>query len=125
MSRFSTYEMGLSIGKGKYFTLSSAFDYLTHVTGKMRKIYVQPGFKTDLATIPWWAQWYIDRLGDYNQAAVLHDYLLQHRHLFPYLTRKQIDQIYREALEDLGVKKRHCRVMYLAVRANSIWREGL
>ena len=77
---------------------------------------IHPFESTDLATIPWYLQWLVKKHGKHNLPTVLHDYLLQHRDLFPELTRKQIDQIFREAMIDKGVPERDCRVIYNGVR---------
>ena len=39
------------------------------------KIVVQPGFVTDLASLPWFVMWLLTKLGKHQRAAVLHDFL--------------------------------------------------
>ena len=38
---------------------------------------VPKGFKTDLASVPWWGRSIVPRYGRYTKSAVLHDYLLK------------------------------------------------
>lgn len=120
MKRFDITEVNLSIGSGRYFWLEEGFRYQTDYM--VRSIFVRP-FKTDLATIPWYVQWRLKRLGKYNLPAIVHDYLLQHRDLFPELDRLQIDLIFKEAMRDMGVPDFECRWLYRGVRLNSILKE--
>lgn len=77
-------------------------------------ITVPVGFKTDLASIPWFAQWLVPKLGIHNLAAVLHDYLCviaENRG-----QRKSADKVFYEALRACKVTKLRARMMYYAVR---------
>jgi hypothetical protein len=60
---------------------------------------VSHGFLTDLASIPWLFQWLLPRVGRWDRAAVIHDYLYSiqthPRHL--------CDAILREAMQADGV----------------------
>lgn len=148
--RFSTPEVQLSIGRHKRFRLEQPISYLTNVTedlgygtvsmeggtvshgaypdepmhGNMALLTIVAGFETDLNTVPWWAQWRIDRL-KYSMASLPHDYMLQNREKFPSISRKTIDRVYREALIDQGAGKTEVRIRYAGVRINSWWREEL
>ena len=136
MKRFSTDTLKLEKTTSNYFDLVEGFRYLTDVHQGLFKestlglpnepfsvwIDIQP-FKTDLTSVPWYIQWRLKKYGVYDFAAVVHDYILQHRELFPELTRKQIDMIFREAMIDLGVPERECQLMYYGVRLNSWWKE--
>ena len=148
MKRFSTDTLKLEKTTSNYFDLVEGFaywtavaeipalegcDYWDHVVeskfelsdwhfNQCSPIVIQP-FKTDLASVPWWVQWRLKKYGVYDFAAVVHDYILQHREGFPKISRKEIDMIFREAMIDLGVPERECRLMYYGVRLNSWWKE--
>jgi hypothetical protein len=77
---------------------------------------VPAGFETDFASVPrpLWAFFPPD--GRYTQAAVVHDYLYNQRHIHG-RKRSECDAIFLEAMGVLGVNwfKRH--TMYRAVRS--------
>lgn len=73
-------------------------------------------FSTDLASIQWYLQWLVRKLGPWNMPAILHDYLLDNRHLYPSLTRKEIDQIFAEALKVKKVRWWRRKALYNGVR---------
>lgn len=75
-------------------------------------VLVPKGFQTDFASVPWPASMLIPMSGQYNQAAVLHDYLYwtQTR------SRAEADKIFLEAMEVLGVNPFKRQLMYCAVR---------
>lgn len=126
MKRFSTREVELSIGNGYYFQLKKRFFYTTDVRIQQMilnpQIEIKP-FKTDLSSHPWWTNWMIPARGKFNLPSIVHDYLLQHPEKFPTMTREQKDLVFVEALEDVGVKRWRCRLMYAGVRVNSFYRE--
>ena len=95
--------------------------YTTNVRGYSLDILFDR-FSTDLSSEPWWIGWRLDRL-EYSLPALIHDYMLQHRYLFPEFTRKDIDRVYREALLDQGIGETECAIRYAGVRINSWWRE--
>lgn len=127
MKRFSVESVLLRKGTEKKFWLEEGFDYRTNigksgVLERHRAFHIHP-FNTDLTSVPWWIQWRLERHGVYDMAAVVHDYLLQHRSEFPELSRKQIDRIFREACLDLGVPEYECKLLYAGVRMYSWWVE--
>ena len=108
---------------GKRFKLHYDFTYFWKRGNA--EIHVGAGFVTDFASIPRFARLLIPKLGRYNKAAVIHDYLY-HRQtrivegvLFKsyVFNRKQSDDIFLDAMEDLGVVKWKRKLMYLSVRA--------
>ena len=82
------------------------------------KILVPKGFETDLASVPWPASMFIPKAGQYNQAAVLHDYLYSRLGVLEEKTysRAECDMIFLEAMEVIGVPKWKRLIMYRAVR---------
>ena len=73
---------------------------------------VPEGFITDFASVPraFWSV--MPPSGKYTKAAVLHDYLYQ-THL---VDKKTADNIFKEAMEVLGVSKFKIWSMYSAVK---------
>jgi len=68
---------------------------------------------TDLASVPWIAELFVEDFGLHTQAAVLHDYLYGSK-LVP---RAQADYLFYEAMLSCGVGKFKAKAMYYAVRA--------
>ena len=95
---------------GKRFMLLNQFTYLWGTT----KITVPAWFVTDFASIPWLLRLIIPKLGRWNKAAVVHDYLYQKQPAW--FTRKVADVVFRDAMRDSGVKPWKYNLMYLAVR---------
>ncbi len=80
---------------------------------------VLPGFITDCASIPWLVRPLIGpKTGKYAPAAVDHDWLFQHPEdgVEEARTRRQVDQVFLEGLQDVGVGWWRRSTMYCAVR---------
>ena len=125
MSRFSVDRAMMFISGSEYADLAVGFEYTSNIglpEYSTITLKIEP-FRTDLATLPWWVTWWLKKLGKHNLPSIVHDYMLQHRELFPDYTRKMIDQVWREALIDQGVSKRKCQALCKGVRLNSWWRE--
>jgi len=75
-------------------------------------------FVTDLASVPWFARWYVSVDGEHTKPAIVHDYLYVKQSIadFPDITREEVDKIFLEALEVRGVGKWKRNIMYAAVR---------
>lgn len=82
------------------------------------------GFVTDLASIPRIFQPMYPVHGKHTPAAVIHDYLYSERSGDKRFTRKESDQIFHEAMLELGVRKTKAYLMYLAVRVGGrlVWK---
>lgn len=95
-----------------------AFRYYIGEEGSDEYIDVPKGFVTDFASVPraFWAIFPPD--GKYTQAAVVHDYLYNQKGVVKKknYTRKQCDQIFREAMKVLGVNILTRNTIYRAVR---------
>ena len=100
---------------GLPFILHQPLVYWTKVgapAGKINKITVPAGFKTDMASIPRFFWRVLPPIGRYDKAAVVHDYLYH----FNGVTRKQADDILLEAMHVLKVVNWQCNVIYGGVR---------
>ena len=111
---------------GKRFRLYNQFTY--HVAKAKVDLVVPVGFETDFASIPRFARLLIPKLGRYNKAAVLHDWLyreLASRFIPSSNPRKLADMIFLDAMIDLGVKPWKRTLMYWAVRIGgwASWRK--
>lgn len=105
------------MSSGKRFRLHFPFTYQwRYNAGTKIAIYVPVGFITDFASIPRIARMIIPKLGLWNKAAVVHDYLYRHDYPGRWFTRREADIVFRDAMRDLGVAKWKIRVMYRAVR---------
>ena len=113
---------------GKRFKLHYDFTYLWGKT----KIPIPVGFVTDFASIPRIFRIIIPKLGRWNKAAVVHDWIYQN-HTIPMTSynisfvfkRKQADIVFLDAMTDLGVSKWKRYVMYWGVRLGGwlAWRK--
>ncbi|AQR62253.1 hypothetical protein BZG35_11825 [Brevundimonas sp. LM2] len=79
-----------------------------------RTVRVPPTYLTDFASIPSLARWIIPPFGRHAIAAVLHDWLYT---IGQPGRRGEADDIFREALQELGVGQPRRSVMHAAVRA--------
>ena len=129
MSSFTKPLTTTYIGRGSWL-VNESFSY--HVGSEEGKeiIVVPKGFQTDFASVPWPASMLIPKNGDYNQAAVLHDYLysllgeypIPNSNVIRVYTRKECDKIFLEAMgvlnsmDNLKIPYPKRRIMYRAVR---------
>ena len=82
-----------------------------------RAIFVPKGFETDYASVPRALWWLYPPSGDYDDAAVVHDYLyFNGPNVIPGLTRKEADDVFLEALKRSGVSWQRRSILYRAVR---------
>jgi len=98
---------------GKRFKLHFSFIYIWKYKRIKVKVVVPAGFETDFASIPQPFHWFISKLGRYNKAAVIHDFIYQQGHS---ISRKMADQCFRDGMVDLGVDKWKRTLMYWGVR---------
>lgn len=78
-----------------------------------RRIWVPAGYVTDFASIPRVGRWLIPPFGRHAIAAVVHDWLYS---VGEPDMRGQADDIFRDALDELGVDMARRNVMHRAVR---------
>ncbi len=96
--------------------LTSEMVYFSPVFGEIR---IEPGFVSDLASIPSIAQPVFKVNGRSRLAAVLHDKLYETKGKMPSrnFTRAESDYLFLEAMTGLGVKFIKRNLMYAAVKA--------
>lgn len=78
-------------------------------------ITVPKGYETDFASVPRMFWGLIPPLGAYARPAIIHDYLYDAGGLRRY-TRKQCDEIFKEAMDVVGVPAWKRNLMFAAVR---------
>lgn len=116
-----------------YWDLLDEFTFYTDQLPEEGKLWIKvpKAFKSDGATIPRWLWSLLPPMGQYGQAAVLHDYLrktytayLDEAYGEPInaveLTTKQTDLIFLEAMGVLGVGTFKKYLMYGVVRVYAI-----
>lgn len=106
------YEVGAK-GSG-VFIIVPAFDRESYTDDELRDI--RADGVTDLASIPWPARGLLPPDGPWVKAAVIHDAGYVTRGWGGRMTRKQVDQLLKEAMEVLGVPAWKRAVIYAAVR---------
>lgn len=105
---------------GLPFTLISALVYDCALLDQT--LYVPAQFQTDLASIPRGLWNVLPKIGKWDAASVLHDFL--YSDVTSTLTREQADRIFLEAMESCEVGWWARRVLYWGVRAGGggIWK---
>lgn len=83
-----------------------------------RKFVVPKDFETDLASVPWFLRWLLNRNGKEREPAVLHDYLYRTRKL----PRDEADALFRDALKANGVGPVWRAMYWSGVRGFGWWR---
>lgn len=111
MSKFTT-PLTLTMLPNCMFEVAVEFEYHVGVADSENVITVKKGFKTDLASVPRFFWFILPPHGYYGKAAVIHDCLYRNC----YRTRKECDDIFKEAMQVLNVKPWKIWVMYTAVR---------
>lgn len=112
--------------KGGRWKLLESFAYF-HDKGMWGTwIDVPAGFVTDFASIPRMFWSWLPKTGEYAKAAVVHDWLYFAGHVkgVGAIERSFADEVFRDAMADLGVPGLRRKLMWLAVRlgAGSTWR---
>lgn len=112
MSSFTQpLELRYDQGHDRWSVLRS-FDYHVGKYPSDTILTVPKGFVTDLASVPYGFRWIIPMSGEYNQAAVLHDWMC----VTMYGTHRQRCEIFAEAMTVLGVPDWKRKLMTAAVR---------
>lgn len=110
MGKFLTELLLRDNEDGRTFTLIGVLGYRSAVLHA--DLYVPAGFVTDFASVPRGLWNILPKVGQWNRAAVVHDYLYATNGV----TRQQADDVFREALCACGVTGWRCQAMYWSVR---------
>ena len=82
---------------------------------------VPEGYVTDFASVPRAISWFAPNSGQYNPAAIVHDYLitdvLEKQHA---IESNRVDEIFRLAMQEVGVPWYRRWVMWAGVRAGAL-----
>lgn len=124
MSSFTTEPWFEPLPDGKYWKVVRGFTY--HIGSKTSKdkVVISTGFITDFASVPFIFWSILPPTGRYGKAAVVHDWLYQHKtdtkfdlwHRIFSKERKKADDVFKEAMQVLKVKGWRVFVMYWGVR---------
>jgi hypothetical protein len=125
MSSFTSKLVAEFEDDGIHYVIWQMFTYLIGMLGSGIAVHVPVGYRTDLASVPWWIRWLLPPNGKYGKAAVIHDYICSYRTvnvngINVYVTRKQGDMIFLEAMGVLKVPAWQKWSMFCAVRAYAI-----
>lgn len=125
MSSFTSPLVAEFEDDGIHYVIWQMFTYLLGMLGSGISVNVPVGYRTDLASVPWWIRWLLPPNGKYGKAAVIHDYICSYRTvnvngINVYVTRKQGDLIFLEAMGVLNVPAWQKWSMFCAVRAYAI-----
>jgi len=112
MSSFTTPLIVSPLPDGRKWRLIAQFGYDVGKKGSGDRITVPVGFITDFASSPFIVWSFIPKWGKYGKAAIIHDFLYQTKQR----TRKEADDIFREAMGVLGVASFRVFLMYWGVR---------
>ena len=81
---------------------------------------VPAGYLTDFASVPRFVWWLVPTSGDYNAAAIVHDWLITDWLPAGAITSSDVDTTFREALKALGVSTPRRWLMWAGVRLGAI-----
>ncbi len=95
-------------------------EYITDILDP-REIIVPRGYRSDFATIPWYARSFLPPSGLWREAAVVHDYLCHPRNTlgFPILricSHEEASLVFEEAMLDCNVGPKVAALMAWSVR---------
>lgn len=107
------------------FYVTTPFVYCPEASRKRVDVNSDTLPTTDLASIPWFASWFVSRHGRHTPAALLHDCLVHDaRRRGDHAARAQADLEFRNALDELQVPPVRGRVMWAAVTFATRWGTG-
>ena len=103
------------LGNGS-FSLTSSLRYESKCVEN--RIVIQSGFVTDMATVPWFGRIFVPKIGPYNKAIVLHDWVINN------MGWKQSTEILCESLDSLKVKRwRKFLICFFVEFYRIVWRK--
>lgn len=112
MSRFTEILIVSPLSDGRTWVTRKEFGYDVGKEGSGDSIEVPIGFMTDFASVPRPLWVFLPRWGKYGNAAVIHDYCYWEQQR----SKREADDIFREAMGVLGVSPVKRWFMYWAVR---------
>ncbi|MFQ5568273.1 MAG: DUF1353 domain-containing protein [Rhodothermales bacterium] len=112
MSRFTEILLVSPLPDGRTWVIQRDFGYDVGTEGSGETINVPIGFKTDFTSVPRLLWSIIPRWGTYGNAAVIHDFCYWDQSY----SRKRSDEIFREGMQVLEVKRWRVFLIYNAVR---------
>jgi len=105
-----TKEPTLKKGRDGFVNLATAGIWKNPATGNTHV--VPAGTETNLASIPWFLGWYIDKLGDALLPSILHDYEYVHGN-----DREAADLRFYVGLMEDGMRQSKAYLAYKTLRA--------
>jgi|TARA_R110000824_G_scaffold24927_4_gene87287 hypothetical protein len=84
---------------GKQWTLLQDMHYHVGAPDSQDVIVVPKGQTTDLASVPWFARWFVGTWQGTAKAAMVHDYLYRSKGDNGRFTKKESDKIFLEVLQ--------------------------
>ena len=106
------FQRDISNANAKPWKLHDALKYRSTILGYT--LTVPAGYRTDLASVPWFFRRFFPQDGPWTLAAVVHDYLCDKR--FADIDNLKAAAIFREAMDVLHVPTWKLNIMYYAVR---------
>ncbi len=103
-------DTGLQVRGRTLWELTEALEYYSAILG--RTLIVPVGFRTDIASVPWFVWSFVPPTGRYSRPAVVHDYLYRAGNV----SRAQADAVFCEAMLVEGVVWWRRWVVWAAVR---------
>lgn len=112
-------EASRELGKD-YWRLFNSLSYDIGYKGSDRKVIVPAGYLTDGASVPRIFWWVVSPQGRHGAAAIIHDYLCEYLTVYDKamptpITRKEADEIFKEALVNTGLSRSLVYSMFAAV----------
>ena len=92
----------------------------SRMTIPLGTVTVQPGFVSDLASIPWFLRWLYPPDGIWGPAAVVHDWLYSQ----PEVSRRVADRIFWDHMREDGVPWFRAMLFYWGVRLFGRWHKA-
>jgi hypothetical protein len=118
----ASYEPTGEVRDGRrLYRVTSGFTYKTTLGGGWVKIYIDPGFISDLASIPSLPFFPKPGASLWDDAAIVHDDALEQAAVGIF-TYAEADAIFYHALRDRGCSVFTAAAFWAAVRVNSIFR---
>lgn len=124
MSSFTMPLIVSPMPDGRRWRLVEPFEYHIGAEYSQDTVFVEDGFVTDFASSPFFTWSFIPPWGRYGKAAIVHDWLYQHKDETPLNIFQRIfsserafaDGVFKEAMGVLGVKPWRIFLMYWGVR---------